>query len=76
VTQAVERQKAAGKERDRIESEGEGFLERVREAYRTLVREEAGRVLLDGAPPPAEVHGSVRDLLGARFPEHFPPPRG
>jgi dTMP kinase len=45
---------------DRIEAEGDGFLERVADGYRELAARFAGRVrLVDGTGSPDEVHARV-----------------
>jgi len=76
VSAGRERQRAAGKTRDRIEEEGSRFLDRVRNAYRALAEEDPRVLLVDAAPPPEVVQEVLRGLLEARFPEHFPPLRG
>jgi dTMP kinase len=65
------RQLAQGKERDRIEGEGLAFLDRVRAAYRSLASDDPRAVLIDGSPPPEDVHLRVREALASRFPEPF-----
>jgi dTMP kinase len=63
------RQERDGKVRDRIEGEGEEFLARVADAYRTLGAREPGAVVVDASPPAEEVHHRVRELVAARLPE-------
>ena len=63
------RQEKDGKVRDRIEGEGEEFLARVAEGYRTLGAREPGAFLVDATPPAGEVHARVRELVAARLPE-------
>ena len=65
------RQQAAGKVRDRMELEDEGFHRRVAEAFRaarggTIVHLRADRT-------PEDVHTDVWDALARRFPQTFPP---
>jgi len=57
---------------DRIEREGEPFLERVREGYRALVREEPGARMLEAAAPPENLQEEIRRVLGDAFPGTFP----
>jgi dTMP kinase len=68
------RQEAAGKVRDRMELEDEGFHRRVAEAFRgadghTIVRVRADR-------SPEAVHAEVWDALARRFPQTFSPSAG
>jgi dTMP kinase len=72
VSEGSERQQRSGKGRDRIEGEGARFLEAVRAGYLKLAAADASIIIVDAAPPAARVHQTVRELLGARFPEHFP----
>ncbi len=65
------RQRRDGKAADRIESEGDGFLQRVREGYRALAREDPGAVLVDAGPGVEAVQATLRRLLRERFPETF-----
>jgi dTMP kinase len=49
---------------DRIEAEGDGFLERVADGYRELAARFAGRVrLVDGTGSPDEVHARVLEAV-------------
>jgi dTMP kinase len=57
---------------DRIERESEGFRRTVREAYLALADSEPGVEVLSAHGTPEEVHGRIRDLLQARFPQSFP----
>ena len=51
---------SSGRSLDRFESEGEGFFERVRKAYRALAAAEPGRVrIIDGSRAPDEVKVEV-----------------
>lgn len=56
---------------DRIEREGQGFRHTVREAYLALAESEPGVEILSALGTPEEVHGRIRDLLQARFPQTF-----
>ncbi len=69
------RQRRDGKAADRIESEGDAFLERVREGYRSLAREDERMVLVDAGPGVEAVQAALRALLRERFPETFDPAR-
>ena len=70
------RQSASGKERDRIEDEGEAFLRNVRDAYRSLAQADDSVRLVDASASEEEVHQTVRELLVTDFPELFGPGRG
>lgn len=76
VSEGRARQAMEGRRPDRIEGEPDAFLEAVREAYRTLARQDADAVLLDASGSPAEVHEALRGLLVQRFPELFKSGRG
>lgn len=66
------RQAAEGKEKDRIEREGDDFLDAVVAAYRELAHGEGdGIVIIDGSGPVDEVQRGIREVLKARFPEPF-----
>jgi thymidylate kinase len=68
----LERNSRAGGGPDRIEREGEAFRRTVREAYLALADSEPGVEVLSAHGTPEEVHGRIRDLLQARFPQSFP----
>lgn len=70
------RQRREGKGPDRIESEPEAFLARVRDAYRTLAAEDDRVLLVDGSPSEDQVQSELRTVLQARFPETFGARRG
>lgn len=76
VSEGKARQRASGKESDRIEGEQDGFLDAVGAAYRELAVEEPSVLLVDGGGSEAEVQGRLRDLLLSRFPEPFQAGRG
>jgi dTMP kinase len=55
---------ASGRQPDRFETEGRGFFDRVRGAYRDLAKKEPQRVrLIDGTRPPDEVKKEVEIIL-------------
>lgn len=76
VGEGAERQQREGKERDRIEREGERFLERVRSGYQELCASEGHARSVDARGAPEVVHGRIRALLEGAFPETFVPARG
>lgn len=76
VGEGAERQRHEGSERDRIEREGEAFLERVRDGYHSLCASEGHARVVDARGSPEEVHRRIRDLLTGAFPETFGSPRG
>lgn len=69
--EGARRQAREGKTLDRIEQAGPGFLERVREGYRTLARDGGTVQEVNGRGTPEEVHARLRQVLGATFPETF-----
>ncbi len=70
------RQRADGKDPDRIERAGSEFLRRVREGYRELASGSESRVLVDASGTPEEVERRIREVLVERFPETFGAPGG
>jgi dTMP kinase len=63
-TVSSQRLNTPGRSLDRFESEGQGFFERVRAAYRTLAAAEPGRVrIIDGSKAPADVKSEVEKYL-------------
>lgn len=66
-----ERQAREGKTLDRIERAGAGFMERVREGYRSLAVSEGNARMIDARGTPEEVHARLRALLESSFPETF-----
>ncbi len=76
VEHGVLRQRRGGMTPDRIEQEGDDFLQRVRDGYLALSKEEPRARLVDGLGPPEEVHLRVRRLLEESFPETFSPRHG
>jgi dTMP kinase len=65
------RQRRAGFEEDRIEQEGAGFLNRVREGYLALAASEARVRVVSGDGAPEEVHARIRAILTSEMPETF-----
>lgn len=63
------RQRRSGKVEDRIESAGDGFLDRVAAGYRALAREDERVVLIDARPAADRVESSIRRTVQERFPE-------
>lgn len=76
VGEGAERQSREGRERDRIEEEGHAFLERVRDGYRALARDDGRARTVDARGSTDEVHRRIRGLLQATFPETFGPDSG
>ena len=71
IEESSARQAASGVELDRIESEGDGFLQSVRQGYLALGDSESGVRVLNGSGPPEAVQDRVRELLIEIFPETF-----
>jgi dTMP kinase len=69
--EGAHRQLKEGKERDRIESEGVGFMERVRSAYLELAASEPRVRTVTAAGPAEEVHRRIQAELKSAFPETF-----
>lgn len=76
VAAGLARQSRAGKARDRIEGEGEVWLERVREAYRTLAAGDERVRLIDASGTEADVGRVVRKTVEDALPESFSQGRG
>jgi len=57
---------------DRIEREGETFLNRVREGYRRLAADDPVARLLEAEGTPEELQRTLRRVLGETFPGTFP----
>lgn len=76
VSEGRARQRAGGKAGDRIEEEGEGFLEEVAAGYRELAAADPRCELLSASASASEVHERALALLAARFPEPFGPSAG
>lgn len=72
VAEGAARQRQGGKEPDRIEGEGERFLQRVRQGYLDLAQHEANVRVVSGEGGPDEVHARIRRLLAAELPGTFP----
>lgn len=71
VAAGLARQNRAGKARDRIEGEGEAWLERVREAYRTLAAGDDRVRLIDASGSEADVGRAIRKTVEDALPESF-----
>ena len=71
VVEGSARLKAAGKEDDRLESSGEGFLKAVGRGYRELASADESVRLVDARGTPLEVHMRVREVLRRELPETF-----
>lgn len=76
VAAGIARQSRAGKARDRIEGEGEVWLERVREAYRMLAAGDERVRLIDASGTEADVGRVVRKTVEDALPESFFQGRG
>ena len=70
VEKGLER-KGGAADGDRIEREGESFLQRVREGYLSLARNDDRALVLDAAGPPEEVQGALQRALVEAFPGTF-----
>lgn len=73
VSEGGARQRREGKAADRMEREGEAFLERVAEGYRSLVDGAPAARRVDAMGTPGAVQERVRDALRELLPETFPP---
>ncbi len=73
VERALERSSPSRGRPDRIEREGEGFRRKVREAYLALAESEPAVEVVSAEGAPEQVHGRIRALLQARFPDSFRP---
>jgi dTMP kinase len=71
VEQGRARQRAEGKEEDRLEGAGEDFLRAVRRGYHELVETDARAHLVDALGTPSEVHDRIRRTLRREMPEAF-----
>lgn len=71
VDEGARRQEREGKDPDRIEREGGGFMERVRRGYRELAAREGRARTVDARGAPERVHARIREVLGQAFPETF-----
>ena len=71
IEESSARQAASGVELDRIEREGDGFLQSVRQGYLALGDSESGVRVLNGSGQPEAVQDRVRELLIEIFPETF-----
>ena len=71
IEESSARQAASGVELDRIEREGDDFLQSVRQGYLALGDSESGVRVLNGSGQPEAVQDRVRELLIEIFPETF-----
>ncbi len=71
VELSLERSAIADKEKDRIESEGIDFMEKVREGYLEIVTKVDNAVLIDGSEDPEVVHLKIREALARKMPTTF-----
>ena len=69
VGEGMARQACAGKSRDRFESEGRGFLGRVRRGYVELAGSRAGAVLVSARGSAGDVEERIRREVALAFPE-------
>lgn len=76
VEEGTARQRRSGDEADRIEKEGEGFRDAVRDGYLALAASEPDVEVVSARGTPEAVHRRIRDRLMARFPETFGTPVG
>ncbi len=60
-----------GRREDRIEGEGQAFLARIHEGYRTVAARDDHAVLVDADGTPEEVQTRIRQILKDRLPEPF-----
>jgi dTMP kinase len=72
VRDGMARQALRASSADRIEREGEAFLQRVRDGYRELVAADPGAALVDATGDEDTVHRRILEALVLRFPETFP----
>jgi len=70
--EAAGRRRGGAARPDRIESEGEAFRRKVRDAYLALSETEPDVELLDARGTPAEVHARIRGLIAAKLPTFAP----
>ena len=71
VEEGQARQRAEGKEEDRLEGSGETFLRSVRRGYHELVDSDARARLVDALGSPREVNDRVRQILRRELREAF-----
>ena len=71
VDEAAERRNRERGSADRIEREGRGFREAVRDGYLELAQTESGIEVVNARGAPEEVHRRIRERLMARFPSIF-----
>lgn len=71
AAEGARRQRAAGKDPDRMEREDAAFHERVAAGYRELASTVPGMVGVDASGTVEEVHRRILSALADRFPETF-----
>jgi dTMP kinase len=71
VTEGQERQRRDGAAADRIEKEGMGFREAVRDGYLALAESERGVEVVNALGTAEEVHARIRGRLMVGFPTTF-----
>jgi len=71
VEEGRARQRAEGKEEDRLEGSGESFLQSVRRGYHELVDSDSRARLVDALGSPSEVNDRVRQILRHELREAF-----
>jgi dTMP kinase len=67
------RRKGGDGSADRIEREGVGFLQQVREGYQALAAELPSARIIDGKGSPEGIFARIQEVLRERFPETFGP---
>ena len=71
VEEGRARQKAGGKEDDRLEAAGSEFLEAVRRGYQELVASDERACLIDATGTADQVHLRVKETLRRKMPATF-----
>lgn len=71
VEEGRARQRAGGKEADRLEAAGDEFLERVRRGYQELAAGDGRARLVDALGSADEVHIRIRETLRREMPATF-----
>lgn len=71
VADGAERRRREGLGEDRIESEGQAFLNEVRDGYLALAADDPRARVVSGSGSPEDVHQRIRTLLCETFPATF-----
>lgn len=71
VPRSTSEERRSARSRDRIESAGSEFHDRVANAYAELAASEPGVTVLDAMGSPDAVHQALVDVLAGAFPETF-----